>query len=162
MAKHFDLAITETGLSWSRKAEAIAAEAALDGIYVIRSSLPADGFAAADLVLAYKGLSHAERGFRDLKSGDLEVRPIHHRRAHRVRAHVFLCMLAYYVVWHMKRDLAPMLFKDDDPAAAAAERSSPSPRPRSRPRRGARPSAGAPKTANPSTASAPSCRTSPT
>ena len=125
MAKHFDLAITETGLAWSRKAEAIAAEAALDGIYVIRSSLPADGFAAADLVLAYKGLSHAERGFRDIKSGDLDVRPIHHRRAHRVRAHVFLCMLAYYVVWHMKRDLAPMLFKDDDPEAAAAQRSSP-------------------------------------
>lgn len=92
---------------------------------MIRSSLPADGFAAGDLVLAYKGLSHAERGFRDLKSGDLDVRPIHHRRAHRVRAHVFLCMLAYYVVWRMKRDLAPMLFKDDDPAAAAAQRSSP-------------------------------------
>ena len=67
----------------------------------------------------------AERGFRDIKSGDLDVRPIHHRRAHRVRAHVFLCMLAYYVVWHMKRDLAPMLFKDDDPAAAAAQRASP-------------------------------------
>jgi hypothetical protein len=125
MAKHFDLAITETGLSWSRKTEAIAAEAALDGVYVIRSSLPGDGFPAAALVLAYKGLSHAERGFRDIKSGDLDVRPIHHRRAHRVRAHVFLCMLAYYVVWHMKRDLAPMLFKDDDPAAAAAQRSSP-------------------------------------
>jgi transposase len=124
MAKHFDIAITETGLSWSRKAEAIAAEAALDGVYVIRSSLPGDGFPAAAVVLAYKGLSHAERGFRDLKSGDLDVRPIHHRRAHRVRAHVFLCMLAYYVIWHMKRDLAPMLFKDDDPAAAA-ERSSP-------------------------------------
>jgi transposase len=125
MAKHFDLVITETGLAWSRKTEAIAAEAALDGVYVIRSSLPADGFEAADLVLAYKGLSHAERGFRDIKSGDLDVRPIHHRRAHRVRAHVFLCMLAYYVVWRMKRDLAPMLFKDDDPDAAAAERSSP-------------------------------------
>jgi len=125
MAKHFDLAIGETGLSWSRKAEAIAAEAALDGVYVIRSSLPGDGFEAADLVLAYKGLAHAERGFRDIKSGDLDVRPIHHRRAHRVRAHVFLCMLAYSVVWRMKRDLAPMLFKDDDPAAAAAERSSP-------------------------------------
>ena len=69
--------------------------------------------------------SSAERGFRDIKSGDLDVRPIHHRRAHRVRAHVFLCMLAYYVVWHMKRDLAPMLFKDDDPEAAAAQRSSP-------------------------------------
>ena len=125
MAKHFDVAIAETGLSWSRKAEAIAAEAALDGVYVIRSSLPGDGFPPADLVLAYKGLRHAERGFRDIKSGDLDVRPIHHRRAHRVRAHVFLCMLAYYVVWHMKRDLAPMLFKDDDPDAAAAQRSSP-------------------------------------
>ena len=76
------------------------------------------GFPAAAIVLAYKGLSHAERGFRDLKSGDLDVRPIHHRRAHRVRAHVFLCMLAYYVIWHMKRDLAPMLFKDDNPAKA--------------------------------------------
>jgi transposase len=125
MAKHFDLAITETGLAWSRKAEAIAAEAALDGVYVIRSSLPGEGFPAAAVVLAYKGLSNAERGFRDIKSGDLDVRPIHHRRAHRVRAHVFLCMLAYYVIWHMKRDLAPMLFKDDDPAAAAAQRSSP-------------------------------------
>ena len=162
MAKPFDLAITETGLAFSRKAEAIAAEAALDGVYVIRSSLPGDGFPAAALVLAYKGLSHAERGFRDIKSGDLDVRPIHHRRAHRVRAHVFLCMLAYYVISHMKRDLAPMLFKDDDPEAAAAQRSSPSPRPRSRPRRGARPSTSAPKTASPSTASAPSCRTSPT
>jgi hypothetical protein len=125
MAKHFELAITDQGLVWSRKAEAIAAEAALDGIYVIRSSLPGDGFPAAAIVLAYKGLSHAERAFRDFKSADLDVRPIHHRRAHRVRAHVFLCMLAYYVVWHMKRDLAPMLFKDDDPAAAAAQRSSP-------------------------------------
>ena len=125
MAKHFELAITDTSLTWSRKAEAIAAEAALDGVYVIRSSLTGDGFPAAAIVLAYKGLSHAERGFRDLKSGDLDVRPIHHRRAHRVRAHVFLCMLAYYVVWRMKRDLAPMLFKDDDPAAAAAQRSSP-------------------------------------
>ena len=95
MAKHFELAITDTSFAWSRKAEAIAAEAALDGIYVIRSNLPHDGFPAAAIVLAYKGLSHAERGFRDLKSGDLDVRPIHHRRAHRVRAHVFLCMLAY-------------------------------------------------------------------
>ena len=125
MAKHFELVITDTSLAWSRKADAIAAEAALDGIYVIRSSLPGDGFPAAAVVLAYKGLGHAERAFRDVKSGDLDVRPIHHRRAHRVRAHVFLCMLAYYVVWHMKRDLAPMLFKDDDPAAAAAQRSSP-------------------------------------
>jgi Transposase DDE domain len=125
MAKHFELAITDTSLAWSRKAEAIAAEAALDGIYVIRSNLPKDGFPAAAIVLAYKGLSHAERDFRDIKSGDLDVRPIHHRRAHRVRAHVFLCMLAHYVIWHMKRDLAPMLFKDDDPATAAALRSSP-------------------------------------
>ena len=77
MAKHFELAITDTGLAWSRKAEAIAAEAALDGVYVIRSSLPGDGFPAAAIILAYKGLSHAERGFHDLKSGDLDVRPIH-------------------------------------------------------------------------------------
>lgn len=125
MAKHFALTITETGFGWLRKAEAIAAEAALDGIYVIRTKLPAARFPAATVVLAYKGLSHAERAFRDIKSGDLDVRPIHHRRARRVRAHVFLCMLAYYVVWHMKRDLAPMLFKDDDLAAAAAQRSSP-------------------------------------
>jgi hypothetical protein len=125
IAKHFELNITDTSFAFSRKAEAIAAEAALDGISVIRSSLPSDGFPTAAIVLAYKGLSHAERGFRDIKSGDLDVRPIHHRRAHGVRAHVFLCMLAYYVVWHMKRDLAPMLFKDDDPTAAAAQRTSP-------------------------------------
>jgi transposase len=125
MAKHFDLDITETGLTWSRKAQAITAEAALDGIYVIRSNLTKDGFSAAAIVLAYKGLSHVERGFRDVKSGDLDVRPIHHRRAGRVRGHVFLCMLAYYVVWHMKRDLAPMLFKDDDPTVAAVQRNSP-------------------------------------
>ena len=162
MAKHFNLAIIDTGLAFSRKAEAIAAEAALDGVYVIRSSLPGDGFPAAALVLAYKGLSHAERGFRDIKSGDLDVRPIHHRRAHRVRAHVFLCMLAYYVIWRMKRDLAPMLFKDDDPAARPLSALPPSPRPKSLPRRAARPSTGAPKTGSPSTASAPSCRTSPT
>jgi transposase len=125
MAKHFELTITETSLSWSRKTDAIAAEAALDGIYVIRTNLPEAGYPAADVVLAYKGLSQAERAFRDLKSGDLEVRPIHHRRARRVRAHIFLCMLAYYVTWHMKRDLAPMLFKDDDPTTAATHRPSP-------------------------------------
>jgi hypothetical protein len=125
MAKHFELAITETNLSWSRKTDAIAAETALDGFYVIRTNLPKAGYPAADVVLAYKGLSQAERAFRDLKSGDLEVRPIHHRRARRVRAHVFLCMLAYYVTWHMKRDLAPMLFKDDDPTTAVTQRPSP-------------------------------------
>jgi transposase len=125
MAKHFELTITETSLSWTRKADAIAAEAALDGIYVIRTNLPEEGYPAANVILAYKGLSQAERAFRDIKSGDLEVRPIHHRRARRVRAHVFLCMLAYYVTWHMKRDLAPMLFKDDDPTTAAVQRSSP-------------------------------------
>ena len=125
MAKHLDLAIAETSLAWSHKAEAIAAQAPRHGVYVIRSSLPADGFPAAAVILAYNGLSRAERGWRDIKSGDLDVRPTHHRRAPRVRAHVFLCMLAYTVIWRMKRDLAPMLFKDDDPAAAAAQRSSP-------------------------------------
>ncbi len=107
MAKHFELTITETSLSWTRKADAIAAEAALDGIYVIRTNLPEGAYPAANVILAYKGLSQAERAAR------------------RVRAHVFLCMLAYYVTWHMKRDLAPMLFKDDEPATAAAQRSSP-------------------------------------
>ena len=162
MAKHFELAITDQGLAWSRKAEAIAAEAALDGIYVIRSSLPGDGFPAAAIVLAYKGLSHAERAFRDFKSGDLDVRPIHHRRAHRVRAHVFLCMLAYYVVWHMKRDLAAMLSRTMIPPPRPRNAVPPSARPKSLPRRAKKTCASAPKTASPSTASAPSCRTSPT
>ena len=125
MAKHFDVAISDTTLSWSRKEDAIAAEAALDGFYVIRTNLPAKVCTAEQVVLAYKGLSQVERAFRSLKTTDLDIRPIHHRRARRVRGHVLLCMLAYYVTWHMQQALAPMLFADHDKQAAAEQRTSP-------------------------------------
>ena len=125
MAKHFDVAISNTTLAWSRKEDAIAAEAALDGFYVIRTNLPADACSTAQVVLAYKGLSQVERAFRSLKTTDLDIRPIHHRRARRVRGHVLLCMLAYYVTWHMQQALAPMLFTDHDKQAAALQRTSP-------------------------------------
>jgi len=122
MAKHFTYEITETGFTYARDDARIAAEAALDGFYVIRTNVPADVLAAPDVVAAYKSLSHVERAFRTMKSADLEVRPIYHRKDTRIRAHVLVCMLAYYVVWHMKRALAPVLFADADPAAARAER----------------------------------------
>ena len=122
MAKHFTCEITETGCTYARDDARIAAEAALDGIYVIRTNVPAATLAAPDVVAAYKSLPHVERAFRTLKSADLEVRPIYHRKDARIRAHVLVCMLAYYVVWHMKRALAPVLFADADPAAARAER----------------------------------------
>ncbi len=124
MAKHFIFTITDNGFTYARDDERIAAEAALDGIYVIRTNVPAATLGANDVVAAYKQLSHVERAFRTMKSRDLEVRPIYHRKDARIRAHVFVCMLAYYVVWHMQRVLAPMLFKDDDPAGATAERPS--------------------------------------
>src|SRR3989304_4800220 len=107
-----------------RTATAIAQEAALDGIYVIRTSVAADRFPTIEAVRSYKRLAVIERAFRSLKTVDLKVRPIHHRKADRVRAHVFLCMLAYYVAWHMRRAVAPMLFDDDDPVAAEAARRS--------------------------------------
>ena len=125
VAKHFKLTVTEETLSFVRDAEAVAAEAALDGFYVLRTSVPAATLDAAATVLAYKSLAHVERAFRSLKSIDVEVRPVHHRLAGRVRAHVFLCMLAYYVAWHMRRKLAPLLFEDHDRPAAAATRTSP-------------------------------------
>src|SRR5512144_2633021 len=125
VAKHFKLTITEETLSFVRDAEAIVAEAALDGFYVLRTSVPAATLDAAATVLAYKSLARVERAFRSLKSIDLGVRPVHHRLAGRVRAHVFLCMLAYYVAWHMRRELAPLLFEDHDRPAAAATRTSP-------------------------------------
>jgi len=125
MAKHFHLSITPTSFTFERKGQSIAREAALDGIYVLRTSLPADTLNAAGTVLAYKSLAYVERAFRTLKTVELEVRPIHHRLAGRVRAHVFLCMLAYYVIWHMRRALAPMLFDDHDRPAAATARPSP-------------------------------------
>jgi hypothetical protein len=124
VGKHFTLEITDTSFRATRNEATIAQEAALDGIYVLRTSVAADRLATAEAVRSYKRLASIERAFRSLKTVDLKVRPIHHRKADRVRAHVFLCMLAYYVEWHMRRALAPMLFEDDDPAAAEAERRS--------------------------------------
>jgi hypothetical protein len=125
VAKHFGLTITEEGLSFARDGAAIAKEAALDGFYVLRTSVPAAALDAPATVLAYKSLAQVERAFRSLKTVELEVRPIHHRLAGRVRAHVFLCMLAYYVQWHLRRALAPLLFDDHHREAAAAARPSP-------------------------------------
>jgi hypothetical protein len=122
MAKHFRIEITETRFTYAREEAAIAEEARLDGIYVIRTSLSAETLSAEDTVRTYKDLARVERAFRSLKTIDLHIRPIYHRLADRVRAHVFLCLLAYYVEWHMRKALAPILFDEDDPAAAAAER----------------------------------------
>jgi hypothetical protein len=99
-------------------------EAALDGIYIIRTSLPKRELDAESVVRAYKELANVERAFRSTKTIDLKIRPVFHYTADRVRAHVFLCMLAYYVEWHMREALAPMLFGEDDPDAAALERQS--------------------------------------
>ena len=125
MAKHLELTITDTSLSWQRRHEALAQEAALDGLYVIRTSVPAEQLDAAAAVAAYKSLSHVERAFRSIKTVDLHVRPVFHYNAQRVRAHVFLCMLAYYVEWHMRARLKPMLFDDEYLDEASASRASP-------------------------------------
>jgi hypothetical protein len=124
MDKHFVLEIAETAFSFRRNPESIAAEAALDGIYVIRTNVPAPELSAEDAVRSYKRLSTVERAFRSCKTVDLRVRPIYHQLPERVRAHVFLCMLAYYVEWHMRQKLAPILFEDEDPAAGEALRRS--------------------------------------
>jgi transposase len=125
VAKHFTFTITDAAFAFERDQAKIAAEAALDGFYVLRTSVPAPNLDATATVLAYKSLAQVEHAFRCLKSEDLEVRPIHHRLAGRVRAHVFLCMLAYYVQWQMHQKLAPLLFRDHDRPAAAATRMSP-------------------------------------
>jgi len=124
MAKHFDVTIIDTDLSFERKTEQIDAEALLDGIYVLRTDIEPKTLDATSTVRAYKDLAHVERAFRSLKTVDLEVRPIHHRRADRVRAHVLICMLAYHLEWHMRRVLKPILFDDHDKAAAEAARTS--------------------------------------
>ena len=124
MAKHFELDIEDDAFGYRRKPESIAAEAALDGLYVVRTSLAETQLDAEATVRAYKRLSAVERAFRSLKTVDLKVRPVFHRTAERVRAHVLLCMLAYYVEWHMRERLKPLLFDDDDPAAAEAARTS--------------------------------------
>ena len=124
MAKHFALTITDHDVTFERKTAQINAEAALDGIYVLRTSLKPETLDAASTVKTYKQLAQVERAFRSIKTVDIEVRPIHHRRPHRVRAHVFLCMLAYYLEWHMRQALKPILFDDHDKAAAEAARTS--------------------------------------
>ena len=125
MAKHFELTITDSSLSWRRQLDAIAEEAALDGIYVIRTSVPAQQLDAGAAVAAYKSLANVERAFRSMKTVNLHVRPVFHYNAQRVRAHVFLCMLAYYVQWHMRARLKPMLFDDEHLEEAGAARASP-------------------------------------
>lgn len=124
VGKHFDIAIEDASFRYQRKQAQIDAEAALDGIYVIRTSVKPEIASPEQAVLHYKSLSTVERAFRSCKSVDLKVRPIHHHLSDRVRAHVFLCMLAYYVEWHMRRALAPILFDDHDQTTAAAQRKS--------------------------------------
>ena len=124
VAKHFKLTIAEDSFTYERKAGNIEREEGLDGIYVVRTSLKAEAMPAARVVASYKALAGVEEAFRCLKTVDLLVRPIHHRLPDRVRAHVLLCMLAYYVEWHMRKLLAPILFDDDDPDGARAARAS--------------------------------------
>jgi hypothetical protein len=124
VAKHFITDIRDDGFTWRRDEQKINQEAALDGIYVIRTSLPAAVLGTGGAVESYKALANVERVFRGLNT-DLLIRPIRHRLEDRVRAHVLIRMLAYYVTWHMQQRLAPMLFKDHDPAAGKAARPSP-------------------------------------
>ncbi len=119
VAKHFELSIDDNAFSFARKLDAIAAEAALDGIYIIRTSVSAAQMDAPSCVRNYKSLAQVERAFRSLKTVDLKVRPIHHRKAERVRAHIFLCMLAYYVEWHMREAWRELMFADTDQPAKA-------------------------------------------
>ncbi len=125
MAKHFEIRITDSGFEFNRNDVAIAAEAALDAIYVLRTNLPVEQSDAAATVRAYKSLAHVEHAFRSLKTVDLELRPVFHWTAPRVRGHVLVCMLAYYVEWHMRQRLAPILFDEHEPAVREAQRASP-------------------------------------
>ena len=125
VAKHFRIAIADRDLRFARDAASIEVEAALDGFYVLRTNVPADSLSAADTVRAYKSLARVERAFRSMKTVDLELRPVFHWTAPRVRAHVLLCMLAYHLEWHMRQALAPILFDDHDRAAGEALRASP-------------------------------------
>jgi transposase len=124
MAKHFTLDIADASFSFARKQDQIAAEAATDGLYVVRTSLPVETLDGSATVRSYKSLSRVERAFRCIKTVDLQVRPIHHWLADRVRAHVFLCMLGYYIEWHMRQRLAPMLYDDTDKELAETLRPS--------------------------------------
>jgi hypothetical protein len=123
--KHFELTIEDERFEYRRKEEQIAEEASLDGFYVLRTNLPGEELSAPEVVRSYKALAQAERAFRTLKGPELELRPIHHRLEQRVRAHAFLCMLAYYLEWHLRKAWAELLFDDerpprpDDPVAKA-------------------------------------------
>jgi Transposase DDE domain len=119
MRKHFQIEITDTSFSFAHKQAQIAAEAALDGIYVLRTSTETERLPTADVVRSYKGLEQVERAFGTLKGPELEIRPIHHRLEDRVRAHVLLCTLAYYLTWHLRTAWTPLLFKDEHPPIAA-------------------------------------------
>jgi transposase len=133
MAKHFLTTIKEDSFTYQRRTEQIENEAKLDGLYVIRTSVPAEEFSSDEAVRAYKDLSHVERAFRCVKTIDLLIRPIFHWKDERIKAHVFLCMLAYYLEWHIRRQLKPVLFDDHDrQAAQATRRSIVSPAPRSK------------------------------
>ena len=112
--KYYDLEMSESGFSYQRKTELIAQEIALDGVYVLRTSVESTLMDAATTVKAYKSLSQVEEAFRCYKSMDLKVRPIYHYKVDRVKAHIFLCMLAYYVEWHLRQKLAPLLFEDEE------------------------------------------------
>ena len=124
MKKHFELTITEDSFSYARRQDNIAAEVALDGLYVIRTCVSSERMNSAHVVLTYKSLAKVERAFRTLKSIDLHIRPIRHWNDDRIRAQEFLCMLAYYVEWHMRNAPRELIFDDDDIAAAQATRKS--------------------------------------
>jgi len=115
--KHFEIEITDTTFTYERKTEQIKAEAALDGIYVLRTSVTDNELGSGEVVRSYKQLKHVERAFRTFKGPELRIRPIHHRLEDRVRAHVFMCMLAYYLTWHLRQAWTPLLFKDESPPA---------------------------------------------
>jgi len=113
--KHFEVTITDTSFTWARKTEQIAAEAALDGIYILRTNLSDSELPTGEVVRSYKNLEQVERAFKTFKGPELQIRPIHHHLQDRVRAHVFLCMLAYYLTWHLRHAWTPLLFKDETP-----------------------------------------------
>ena len=125
MAKHLILKIEDDDLSWQRATQKITAEALLDGIYVVRTTVAKTELTETEVVERYKDLGSVEQAFRCLKTVDLKVRPVHHRLESRVRSHVFLCMLAYYVEWHLRQALAPILFEDDEPRVARPDPVSP-------------------------------------
>ena len=148
--KHFEVTITEDSLTLTRRQDQIDAEAALDGFYVLRTPVPADELDAAAVVTACKNLKYAERAFRQIKADDLDLRPVFHRLEERVRAHVLICMLACYLVWHLRQAWAPLTFTDQDPPP----RTTPLLPPGAPPGRRPRPHTSTTRPAAPTTASA--------